>query len=169
MEALRDGITLRDIGIDVIAGQSPFSFKSKDGLLSKGNSSIGSGLPVWINGCSPYLTLPRSTCNNIAANLPMNFDEDLGLYLWDKKSDKYNEITTSATTLSFSFISGSNTDPVKIRIPLMHLNLTLEAPLIDIPIPYFPCHANDNGQYVLGRAFLQDVFITYGLSVGVFV
>lgn len=155
----RDGITLRDISIDVIGSKSPFGFNSKDGLLAKGNSSIGGRLKVLVDGCSPYLTLPKSTCDSITANLPVNFDEDLGLYLWDTKSDKYKEIITSASTLSFSFISNSNTDPIKIRVPFMHLNLTLSTPLSDNPVPYFPCYTNGNGQYVLGRAFLQDAFI----------
>ncbi|KAK7424791.1 hypothetical protein QQX98_000375 [Neonectria punicea] len=156
----RDGITPRDLGIEVIGSKSPFTFdSSKDGLLAKGNSSIGSGLKVSIDGCSPYLTLPKSTCDSVAANLPVNFDEDLGLYLWDTKSDKYEEIITSATALSFSFIFGSNTGVVKIRVPFLHLNLTLTSPLVDAPTPYFPCHVNGKGQYVLGRAFLQDAFV----------
>ncbi|KAM5345174.1 hypothetical protein ACJ41O_011036 [Fusarium nematophilum] len=155
----RDGITLWDIGIDVVGSKSPFDFDSKDDLLAKGNSSIGGGLKVLIDGCSPYLTLPRSTCDNIAENLPVHFDEGLGLYLWDTDSEKYKEIVPSATALSFSFISESNTDPVKIRVPFMHLNLTLTAPLVDTPTPYFPCHVSGGGHYVLGRAFLQDAFV----------
>ncbi|KAM0428862.1 hypothetical protein ACHAPT_006662 [Fusarium lateritium] len=155
----RDGITLWDVGIEVIGSKSPFDYKSKKDLLAKGNSTIGSGLKVLIDGCSPYLSLPKSTCDNIAAELPVKFDESLGLYLWDTKSDKYEDIVTSASALTFSFISGSNTDTVKINVPFMHLNLTLTAPLVDTPTPYFPCHVNGKGQYVLGRAFLQDAFI----------
>jgi len=155
----RDGVTLWDLGIEVIAGKSPFSYDKKDNLLAAGNSSIGSGFKVAVDGCSPYLSLPKSTCDNIAAELPVNFDEDLGLYLWNTDSDKYEEIISSASALSFSFISGSNTEPVKIRVPFMHLNLTLTEPLVDTPKPYFPCHVNGNGNYVLGRAFLQDAFI----------
>jgi hypothetical protein len=155
----RDGITLRDISIDVSAGQSPWEFESKDGLLAKGNSSIGSGLKVLVDGCSPYLTLPKSTCDNIAEQLPVKYDDDLGLYLWETDSDKYKDIVTSPSSLTFTFIAGSNTDTVEIRVPFMHLNLTLTAPLVDSPTPYFPCHVSRRGQYVLGRAFLQDAFV----------
>ncbi|KAF5556303.1 hypothetical protein FPHYL_7989 [Fusarium phyllophilum] len=77
----RDGITLRDIGIDVIGAKSPFEFDSKDGLLANGNSSIGGSLKVLVDGCSPYFTLPRSTCDSIAAHLPVKFNKDLGLHL----------------------------------------------------------------------------------------
>ncbi|KAF4970177.1 hypothetical protein FSARC_2774 [Fusarium sarcochroum] len=154
-----EGITLWDIAIEGVGDHSPFTSKSKDDLLAKGNSSMGSGLKVTVDGCSPYLTLPKSTCDNIADNLPVSFDEDLGLYLWDTKSEKYKEIVSSATALTFSFISASNTDPIKIRVPFMHLNLTLSEPIVDDPVPYFPCHVNGKGTYVLGRAFLQDAFI----------
>ncbi|KAH7183167.1 aspartic peptidase domain-containing protein [Fusarium flagelliforme] len=155
----RDGITLQDVGIEVMGKNSPFEFHSKPGLLSGGSSSVRSGVKVYVDGCSPYLTLPKSTCDNIAANLPVNFNEELGLYLWDTKSKKYKEIVSSTSTLAFSFISKSNTDPFTIRVPFMHLNLTLSEPLVPDPIPYFPCHVNNMNQYVLGRAFLQDAFI----------
>ncbi|KAJ4004981.1 hypothetical protein NW752_011494 [Fusarium irregulare] len=163
----RDGITLRDISIDVVGSKSPFEFRSKGGLLAEGNSSIGPSFKVLVDGCSPYLTLPESTCNNIASHLPVKFSKDLGLYLWDTKSEKYKEIISSASTLSFEFISTSNTNPVKIRIPFMHLNLTLEAPLVDNPVPYFPCHVNGGNRWVLGRAFLQDAFIGANMRRGV--
>lgn len=163
----RDGITLRDISIDVVGSKSPFDFRSKGGLLSEGNSSIGPSFKVLVDGCSPYLTLPESTCKNIASHLPVKFSKDLGLYLWDTESDKYKEIISSASTLSFEFISTSNTNPVKIRVPFMHLNLTLEAPLVDDPIPYFPCHVNGGDLWVLGRAFLQDAFVGANMRRGV--
>ncbi|KAI3581625.1 aspartic peptidase domain-containing protein [Fusarium oxysporum f. sp. albedinis] len=154
-----DGITLWDIAIEGVGDHSPFTSKSKGDLLAKGNSSISSGLKVTVDGCSPYLTLPKSTCDNIAEHLPVNFNSDLGLYIWDTKSDQYDKIVNSATALSFSFILDTNTDPVKIRVPFMHLNLTLSEPIVDNPIPYFPCHVNNNGRYVLGRSFLRYAFV----------
>ncbi|KAI9898843.1 hypothetical protein N3K66_005304 [Trichothecium roseum] len=114
----RSGITLWDVGIDVVGDDSPFDYKSKDGLLARGNSSIGGGIKVAIDGCSPYLTLPKSTCDAIAADLPVDFDAGLGLYLWDTSSDRYADIIASSASLVFSFISGSNTDAVKIRYVL---------------------------------------------------
>ncbi|KAF4990207.1 hypothetical protein FGRMN_8628 [Fusarium graminum] len=154
-----DGITLWDVAIEGVGEYSPFTNKSEDNLLATGNSSISSGLKVTVDGCSPYLTFPKSTCDNIAEHLPVNFDADLGLYLWDAKSEKYEKLINSATALTFSFISASNTDPIKIRVPFMHLNLTLSEPIVDNPVPYFPCHVNNKGVYTLGRAFLQDAFV----------
>ncbi|KAI1019154.1 hypothetical protein LB503_009239 [Fusarium chuoi] len=76
-----DGITLWDIAIEGVGDHSPFTSKSKSNLLAQGNSSITSGLKATVDGCSPYLTLPKSTCDNIAEHLPVNFNSDLGLYI----------------------------------------------------------------------------------------
>ncbi|CAG9989917.1 unnamed protein product [Clonostachys byssicola] len=160
--------TLQDIEIDVINGKSPFDFNStKSGLLAQGNSSMPNEFKVMIDGCSPYLTLPKTTCDNIASHLPVTFNKTLGLYLWNTSSEKYKEIVPSATALSFSFTSGGNSNPIKIRVPFMHLNLTLTAPLVDTPTQYFPCHVNEGGKYVLGRAFLQDAFLGANWDLGV--
>ncbi|KAK2928964.1 Beta-hexosaminidase [Fusarium oxysporum f. sp. vasinfectum] len=149
-----NGIELHDIAIESFGKKPP---KAKEGLLAKGNSTLSKGLNVTIDGCSPYLTLPKSTCDSIAEHLPVTFNKDLGLYLWDTESEDYERIVNSATALSFSFPNMG--DITKIRVPLMHLNLTLSEPIVDSPVPYFPCYVNDNGRYVLGRAFLQDAFL----------
>ncbi|KAK1691186.1 aspartic peptidase domain-containing protein, partial [Colletotrichum godetiae] len=143
-------ITLRDISIEVIQG---------DGLLAAGNNSIQNGLLVSIDGCAPYITLPKSTCDNIVSHLPVTYDTHLGLYLWDTESAAYTRIVSSASTLSFTFLSGTNTEPLTIRVPFLHLNLTLSEPLTEKPTPYFPCFNSGSGRYALGRAFLQDAFL----------
>ncbi|KAF4915811.1 hypothetical protein CGCF415_v001263 [Colletotrichum fructicola] len=156
---VRSPITLKDIAIDVIQGASPFDFTAKSGLLAAGNTSIANGLPVAVDGCSPYLTLPRSTCDNIAANLPVTFNANLGLYIWDTESTKYRQIVSSASALSFTLLSDSNTKTTTVRVPFYHLNLTLSEPLADSPMQYFPCFTGGPGTYNLGRAFLQDAFL----------
>lgn len=80
-------VLLKDISITVINGSSPFaaSFNgsSQPGLLAHGNASISAsaGLPVILDPCTPYLTLPKSTCDSIAAQLPVTYSAPLGLYL----------------------------------------------------------------------------------------
>ncbi|KAG6001873.1 hypothetical protein E4U21_003750 [Claviceps maximensis] len=69
-------VTLTDVSINVIRGQSPFNFSSKAGLLASGNSSMSeAGIPVRIDGCSPYLTLPKSTCDSISTHLPVTYND----------------------------------------------------------------------------------------------
>ncbi|KAI2780594.1 acid protease [Daldinia loculata] len=153
-------ITLKDISIKVIDGSSPWNFESLGGLLAADNSSITSGgVQVSVDGCSPYLSLPKSTCDAIAKNLPVTYNEGLGLYFWKTDEPKYSQIINSASVLEFVFTGDSNTKNVSISVPFRHLNLTLTAPLIDKPTQYFPCYTGPARIYTLGRAFLQDAFI----------
>ena len=161
VNAFRSGaIALSDVGIEVATGYSPFNFTSKqDGLLAAGNSTIGSSIPVAIDGCSPYITLPQSTCDNLASYLPVKYNSSLGLYFWDTSTPEYYQIVTSASALTFTFLGSSNTDTLTIRVPFAHLNLVLSSPMVDSPTPYFPCYSGGLDTNVLGRAFLQDAFL----------
>ncbi|KAI1119904.1 aspartic peptidase domain-containing protein [Nemania abortiva] len=153
-------ISLKDIGITVVDGSSPWNFTSQDGLLAAKNASITSGgIKVSVDGCSPYLTLPQSTCDAIASHLPVKYNGNLGLYIWQQDDPKYAQIVSSASTLDFTFLAGSNTQYVTISVPFPHLNLTLTEPLVDTDQQYFPCYTGPSGSYTLGRAFLQDAFV----------
>jgi hypothetical protein len=153
-------ISLKDISIRVVDGSSPWTFQSKPGLLAANNASISSGgIKVSVDGCSPYLTLPKSTCDAITDHLPVDYDQSLGLYIWKTDDPKYSQIVSSASSLDFTFLGGSNTQTVTISVPFRHLNLTLTAPLVDSDKQYFPCYTGASGGYTLGRAFLQDAFV----------
>ncbi|GAW10987.1 hypothetical protein ANO14919_003250 [Xylariales sp. No.14919] len=153
-------ISLNDISITVVDGSSPWDFESKGGLLAANNDSITSGgIKVSVDGCSPYLTLPQSTCDAIAEHLPVKYNQDLGLYIWQQDDPKYSQIVSSASSLDFTFLAGSNTQHVNISVPFRHLNLTLTEPLVDNDQQYFPCYTGYTGGYTLGRAFLQDAFV----------
>jgi hypothetical protein len=73
-------VDLLDVQINVISGASPWSSPSIQGLLAKGSSSIGSAIPVYIDPLAVYLGLPKSTCDAIAAQLPVTFQAKYGLY-----------------------------------------------------------------------------------------
>ncbi|KAJ3572675.1 hypothetical protein NPX13_g4966 [Xylaria arbuscula] len=153
-------ISLNDIGIRVVDGSSPWNFTSKDGLLAANNNSISAaGIKVSVDGCSPYLTLPQSTCDAIAEHLPVKYNKKLGLYIWQQDNAKYSQIVSSASALDFTFLAGSNTKHVTISVPFRHLNLTLTQPLVDTDQQYFPCYTGSTNGYTLGRAFLQDAFV----------
>ncbi|TWU74691.1 hypothetical protein ED733_004741 [Metarhizium rileyi] len=155
-----DNVQLTDVAIKSIKGKSPFDFQTKTGLLAAGNSSIPStGVNVSLDACSPYLTLPKSTCDAIASHLPVTFNSSLGLYLWNTNDAKYKGIIGSASALSFSITSAGNKKPITINVPFQHLNLTLTVPLLVSDAQYFPCFTGDPGAFVLGRAFMQDVFL----------
>ncbi|KAK6855656.1 aspartic peptidase domain-containing protein [Apiospora arundinis] len=175
---LFDGLPLVDISINVIKGGSPFAgdngngWRSKAGYLAAGNATMGpsSQLNVRLDGCAPYLNLPKSTCDALAADLPVTYSPKLGLYVWNTESPDYARIVSSATALTFTFLDpDNNAHRMNVSVPFAHLNLTLDAPLVDKPTPYFPCNAVAAGaHYALGRAFLQDAFLGASFDRGVF-
>ncbi|OGM42766.1 hypothetical protein ABOM_008157 [Aspergillus bombycis] len=137
-------IDLLDAKIGVVSGGSPWICTDKTGPLGQGNASINYGVTVFASGAGPYMYLPHSTCEAIAAEL----------------SDKrYSEIVSAPTYLGFTFSKNSlNNANITINVPFSLLNLTLDAPLVDKPTPYFPCMGT-NGNYVLGRAFMQGALV----------
>ncbi|KAF2441973.1 hypothetical protein P171DRAFT_433574 [Karstenula rhodostoma CBS 690.94] len=146
-------IDLLDIGIGVEFGASPFSFDAKDNLLSTEQTKAKH------NALSPYISLPRKTCDNIAKLLPVTYDSDLKYYLWDVNDPLYSKIVSSPAFLSFKFApAAGESDNVAIKVPFALLNLTLEHPITDSPRQYFPCVPYE-GSPVLGRAFLQAAFL----------
>jgi len=153
-------IDLLDIALNVVSGSSPFNFSgtSLGGLLASGNSSMGQTLPVAINSLSPYLSLPESTCDAIAANLPVTYNSKYGLYLWNTTAPQYQKIVTSPSVLAFTFRSSDNSN-LTINVPFSLLNLNLTAPITTDNTPYFPCQPTTWTNFQLGRAFLQAAFI----------
>ena len=163
----KDTVDLLDIGIGISNGQSPIvnvsSTVAASGLLQVNNAYPGPQ-PVQPDGRFPYIYLPTSTCEAIAAYLPLTYNEDIALYLWDVKHPAYRDIVTSPSYLSFTFNQGTSSANATIKIPFAVLNLTLRPPLVPEPTPYFPCRPLDLGpnlpisSYYLGRAFLQQAF-----------
>lgn len=112
------------------------------------------------NPLVPGIYLPNSTCANAAKHLPVRFDEKIGYYLWNTEDAAYSRIIGSPAYLGFILADSSNAN-VTIKVPFKLLNLTLEAPLVDRPTQYFPCHdttSEKSGLWELGRAFLQASF-----------
>lgn len=152
-------IQLLDIGIGVADGGSPWDYSDKMNLLAQANSTLASGLNVVMDPSNPYIYLPQSSCDAIAAELPVSYQPDYGLYFWNTSDPQYDRIVTSPSYLEFAFSkNGLNNKNITINVPFALLNLTLEAPLVDTPTQYFPCMAT-NSTPALGRAFLQAAFV----------
>jgi hypothetical protein len=158
-----DAIDLLDINIGVEYGSSPFSFDSKKNLLVSDTGSIGASQEVRIDPRSPYLSLPDNTCEGLAAVLPIKLDQTTKMYHWQVDDPNYKKIVTSPAYLGFVFPPGRGTTAnVTIKVPFTLLNLTLESPIVDKPVQYFPCHSFSPAQgdsFRLGRAFLQAAFM----------
>jgi hypothetical protein len=153
-------IDLLDISIGVAVGQSPFNTSSVTGLLAKGNSTLLPSLSVEVDSKEPYLYLPESTCQAIAAWLPITYNPDFGLYLWNTQDPLYERIVSSPAYLGFTFrLNNAAVQNMTIKVPFKLLNLSLTEPLAHTPTPYFPCSLPTLPEYRLGRSFLQAAFM----------
>jgi hypothetical protein len=149
----QNSVDLLDISIGVEFGASPFNFTSKEKLLSTGETKVTP------DPLSPYLSLPRETCERLANTLPVNYDKSLKYYIWNTSDPLFKKIVSSPAYLSFTFPPApGSTQNIAIKVPFALLNLTLDRPITDTLKQYFPCMPH-TGQPVLGRAFLQAAFL----------
>ncbi|KAF1990483.1 hypothetical protein K402DRAFT_305470, partial [Aulographum hederae CBS 113979] len=151
---------LQSIGFGVESGGQPFDFDPNENYLVSNNNEI-SPMSVKILPATAYMVLPNATCVALSRVLPIYFNSTIRYWLWNTTHPSYEKAITSPSYLSFSFphsnppsLSGA---PVVIKVPLMLLNLTLDAGIVDTPTPYFPC-LDIPSDYRLGRAFLQAAF-----------
>ncbi|KAL1302057.1 hypothetical protein AAFC00_002502 [Neodothiora populina] len=152
---------LHGINIGVRAGASAFIGATRPNISSIQLLS-GPELTVLPNPGVPYMYLPRATCDAIAEYLPVNYNADKGLYIWNTSNPAYQQIVSSPHTLSFTFASSTSGSNDTIHIPFALLNLTLDSPIVNPPLQYFPCSPyspSDSTTYHLGRAFLQGAFL----------
>lgn len=162
-------VQLVDISLGVTSGSSSFSELPEgkvDGLM-RANDSVASNLAVLPDPGLPYMYLPRDTCDAIAKYLPVTYNSDFNLYLWDTDKPAFKPIVTSAHFLSFTFAADLGLRQ-SIKVPFSVLNLTLDKPLMYIPTAYFPCSpwAPSDSTYYLGRAFLQAAFMAQNWDQG---
>lgn len=154
--------TLNTIGLDSVGGGYMYIGEPE----ANDNQLTTPGMDVAINPGAPYMYLPKPTCDKLAEFLPVSYDGDFNLYLWDRSDTAFYDITTSLHFMSFGFASSNNRTQM-INVPFGILNLTLESPLVSEPTPYFPCSPLQNGQTAtLGRAFLQAAFLAQNWQTG---
>ena len=163
---------LIDVSLGVETGGSPFN-KTGSFWQGLGGDKVGAEMTESTGGRrgtawtvpsagSPYIYLPKGNCEAIAEELPVSFDEDLALYLWNTDDPAYERIVNSPAYLGFTFADNEASN-LTVKIPFKLLNLTLEYPLVDVDksVQYFPCQPRDSedGIWQLGRAFLQAAFL----------
>ncbi|KAH7349734.1 aspartic peptidase domain-containing protein [Plectosphaerella cucumerina] len=163
---------LVDVTLGVETGDSPFNksgsmWKGVDGSehgadVTKNIGGAAGSAAILPNPVTPYIYLPPGNCETVAEQLPVTFRQSLGLYTWNTEDPAYTRIISSPAYMGF-VLADRTAKNITIKIPFKLLNLTLEAPLVDEPTPYFPCKSIDSnyGVWQLGRAFLQGAFLGF--------
>lgn len=121
-----------------------------------------------IDSSTPFLWLPEPVCDALATALNLTYNETLQLYVFS--NDTSPELLTSwnlTFTFSLSNLPGSS-DNIELTIPYDAFNLQLSYPFPHLdanfsspPTNYFPVRrAANTTQYTIGRAFLQETYLT---------
>ena len=155
-----NSLSLSQVSINVSSGGSAFSNATTSQLPISALTSTTNELTIQLEPGLPYMYLPKATCDILAAHLPITYNSGLNLYLWNTSASiQMRQLLSSPHYLSFNF---NNNNAATIAVPLVLLNLTLTPPIVRNPTPYFPCspyQPPDGQTYILGRAFLQGVFL----------
>ncbi|KIX00049.1 uncharacterized protein Z518_10976 [Rhinocladiella mackenziei CBS 650.93] len=123
-----------------------------------------------IDSSTPFLWLPDEVCDSFANSLNLTYDDNLQLYLFpDDNLSSPDALTAWNLTFTFALsnLPGSS-DVIELTLPYDAFNLQLTYPFPNLdanftspPTNYFPLRkAANSTQYTIGRAFLQETYLT---------
>jgi hypothetical protein len=122
-----------------------------------------------IDSSTPFLWLPEAVCDNFAAALNLTYNDTLGLYLFGEGGTTPEVLQQYNMTFTFSISDYPGSDnTVDLALSYKALNLQLQYPFPNLdanftspPQNYFPLRkAANEAQYIIGRAFLQETYLT---------
>lgn len=121
-----------------------------------------------IDSSTPYLWLPETVCLRFEKALGLTYDKNVRLYTFSNDSTQPD--TLASWNLTFNFIIADlpgSSKVVSLTLPYAAFNLELTYPFPGLnkvqsspATKYFPLRKADNDtQYTLGRAFLQETYL----------
>jgi hypothetical protein len=113
-------------------------------------------LIVDLDFTSPYISLPNEACRGFEKALGLNWDSETRLYLVNDTT--HQDLLSRDVEISFMLYGyGGNH---QFMVPYKALVLTAKPPLVAVTTKYFAVQRSMTGNYFLGRAFLQSVYMT---------
>lgn len=105
------------------------------------------------------LWLPHSWCDRIATAFELQYNFETNRYILSKET--LARLRQLSPTLTFTIGSrGAESRTIDIQIPYAAVDLQASTPVFANTVDYFPIRrAANQSQYILGRAFLQEVYI----------
>ena len=142
-----------DSSRDLLVGIQLISSDTTDSPL------LSHGIYAFIDSLVPHIWLPIDVCTAFEQAFNLTWDNTTELYLLTK--DQHQNLMKQNANLTFkvgpSATSGSF---VEIVMPYGALDLIVSSPIVDNATRYFPIRrAQNNTQYTLGRAFLQQAYV----------
>ena len=140
---------------DLVVEVETITFSASNITRSLSTNSI----PAFIDSTVPYLYLPLSVCQEFESAFGIVWNEDVQAYLVNETL--HSQLQAQDATVTFSLSNSSSEQLVNISLPYAAFDLTANYPLLTNSSGYFPLmRATNESQYTLGRAFLQEAYIS---------
>ncbi|KAI1379371.1 acid protease [Hypoxylon crocopeplum] len=115
---------------------------------------------IFIDSTDPNLWLPDSVCDAFENAFGLIVDNATGMYLVNDTQHTLLLNSDAEVTFRLSDVTEGG-DAVTIVLPYNAFDLTAEYPLVENTSYYFPLkRAANSTQYTLGRAFLQEAYLS---------
>jgi hypothetical protein len=122
-----------------------------------------------IDSSIPEIWLPKSVCDRFESAFGLEYHDQSDRYvLTDSARDRLRELDPTLTfTIGTNTVVGGNT--TTIELPYAAFDLQAGYPIFANATNYFPIRRADNdSQYAIGRAFLQEAYIGVDFESGIF-
>ncbi|KAK4171492.1 hypothetical protein QBC36DRAFT_382520 [Triangularia setosa] len=125
----------------------------------------------------PHMYLPAGTCEHAAEDLPINWNDNYRLWIWDTSDPRYKRLMKAPAYMGFTLQNAFSPTSVKVKsldiqVPLWLLDIGMDTRVHgrDTHLRYFPCRsvADSDGYWKLGRAFLQSAFLGVNYDDNIF-
>ena len=118
------------------------------------------GFPATIDSTFPYLILPDDVVDNFVSNFSLGYDQDRKLFTVNASSHANNLRMNAEVIMKISASADTDSnDFASIILPYAAFDLQGNFPLFSNQTSYFPIRRSENGQFILGRTFLQEAYI----------
>jgi hypothetical protein len=117
------------------------------------------GFLATIDSTLPFLYLPDDICDRFADKFRLQFDNRTGLYTVNDTAHEYNLEQNADVTFKISGDIDISLDASTITLPYAAFDLQASFPIYAKATNYFPIKKSNNGNFVLGRTFLQEAYI----------
>jgi len=123
-----------------------------------GSSLLSSPIYAYIDSLVPHMWLPLDTCAAFETAFNLTWNSTAQLYL---VNDSLHQMLIGRNpTVTITIGPSMSGESVSIEMPYWSFMLNASSPLVNDVLRYFPLKRADNDtQYTLGRAFLQNAYV----------
>lgn len=150
---------------DIIIGLQSVVTTFPNGTSTK---LLSTGITPTLDTAVPELWLPTSVCDAFATAFGLTYDNSADRYTISASA--HNALQAYPPNVTFtigSSISGGET--INIQVPYAAFDLKATYPIFPNTTLYFPLRrAANESQYALGRAFMQEIYLTVDWERDVF-